>query len=146
MACQKKNLLKRAFHYTYSENDSIPSLNDSSFLALKKIPNDSLYIINFWAKRSQKSLKNREFLNSEKSKNYQVIQINLDYKPTLVKVKNSFRKNDFYYKPSSFTTVDSSWNGLLPATLFITKDTLLFEKDLQLNHSLILEKITLLEK
>ncbi len=146
MACQKTTMLKRAFHYTPIQNDSIRSFNDTSFLALKKIPNDSLYIINFWARRSQQSLENRDFLNTYQPKNFQIIQINLDYKPTLLKSKISFKENDFYYKPSSFSIIDSSWNGLLPATLFITKDTIIFEKDRVLNPKIISGKLELLKK
>lgn len=145
IACQKPPMLKRAFHYTFIQNDSIRSFNDSTFLALKNIPNDSIYIINFWAKRSQKSLKNRALLNTYHPNNCQVIQINIDYKTTLPKIQSSFKENDFYYKPSSFSIIDSSWNGLLPITLLITKDTLIFEEDLLLNPTIFSNKLELLK-
>ncbi len=143
--CKKNIPLERVIDYTYIETDSIRTFNDSTFLALKSIPNDSLYIINFWANRSQKSLKNRIFLNETQNNRFQLIQINLEYKPALLNVIETFKKNDFYYKPSSYSIVDSSWNGLLPATLFITKDTLIFTEDALLQEKDIQEKLNLLE-
>ncbi|MFV0529981.1 MAG: hypothetical protein ACK5MD_00890 [Flavobacteriales bacterium] len=136
IACKKVIPLEKSFHYTYIKTDSIQTLDDSAFLALKNIPNDSLYIINFWAKRSQKSIQNRRFLSQIRKPDFQLIQINLDYKSSLKMLSDSFLSNDYYYKPSSFSVIDSSWNGLLPATLFITKDTLIFETKLLNKKSL----------
>lgn len=145
LACtQPTTKLKRDFHYLTITSDSIPSFSDSAFLALKHIPNDSLYILNFWAKRSQKSLQNRQLLNQYSDSSFQVIQLNVDYLSALPHIKKEFNTNDFYYNPSSFALVDSSWNGLLPATLFITKDTLLFEQDIVLTPEKITQKVTLL--
>ncbi len=145
LACtQPTSKLKRDFHYITVESDSIPALSDSAFLALKSIPNDSLYILNFWAKRSQQSLENRQLLNQYSDSSFQVIQLNLDYPSALPHIKSLFKANDFYYNPSSFVLIDSSWNGLLPATLFITQDTLVFEQDVVLTPEKIIQNVSLL--
>ncbi len=93
--CKKTIPLKRDADYTYIETDSIQSFNDSAFLALKNIPNDSLYIINFWAKRSQKSLKNRIFLNETQNNRFQLIQINLEYRLALPNAIDTLKKMIF---------------------------------------------------
>ena len=120
--------------YNTGSAQAVRLVNTQDLQTRFKAGRDTVYIVNFWATWCKPCIQElpyfEKFSSEHKSRPVKVLLVNVDAKSKLessVKpfIKRNGLKNEVLFLNESAyqSKIDKSWNGALPATLFVNEKT-----------------------